>query len=201
MEKESNPLWKLLGGVVFGVVLTWLYVRFGFELPGIARLGQKVAAEAVVTTAEVDLYDPAAPLENRQRALAMVISEKPELFLEIDESIGGRFFHEAMRRKAVRKAKLLKHRDKAYDMALEKPALREVYERKHGVRDRDRLKRAMFIADIRRDEFLYDFLTGQFPQASPNELAEIVQGVYQNELRPDRVAAATAETSDGPVSR
>jgi len=200
MEKESNPLWKFVGGMLLGMGFAYLYVRFDYSLPSVLQLGSKISSEAVVTTAEIDLYDPKAPPDVRHRALAVVISQKPELFVEIDEAIGNQFFEEILRRKAVRKAKLLKHRLRTYDIALERPALRRHQEKRFGVKDTKSLKHIMFINDIRNDEFLFAYLSRHFPGASGHQLADLVLNVYQNGLKgPNATAAADANPDAQPL--
>lgn len=191
MRNDSNLLTKIVCGALMGVALTWAYVRFGFELPGVARIGAKVTSEAVIATAEVDLYDVHAPLQTRQRALAVVMGQKPELFIEVDGALGNQFFEEVIRRKAVRQAKLLKGRLRAYDMALDKPALRAMYEKRFHVKDTEILKRRMLLADVRDEEILHRYLKRHFSQATLDELTGVVLNVYQNELRaPGTIRAA-----------
>ena len=191
--ESPNPIWKLISGAVIGIVLTWAYVRFGYKLPGIAQIGATVTSEAAIATAEAQFYDPAADVAARKRALATIIANQPELLIELDDAVGNRLFDELLRRKAVRQAKLLKHRDRAYDIALEKPALRKLYEKKYGVTDLNLLKRKMFIADIARNEILAEYLGRHFPHANANQRIKIVMGVYQNDLKAptvDRTASS-----------
>jgi hypothetical protein len=183
MAKESNPVWKFVCGVMIGVVLSWAYVRFGFTLPGILGWTGKVSSEAIVMTAEGTLYDPHATADVRKRALAVIVGQKPSLFLEIDAALDNRFYEEALRRKAVRKAQLIRSETSGYDVALSKPALRKVLETKHGATDDDSLKRRMLIARIRDDEFLNSYLTRRVPDLNSDQLVDTVLGIYQNELR------------------
>ena len=184
MEKERSPIWKFLGGLALGVGLTYAYVRFGYSLPSVLKLGEKVKSNAIVTTADVDLYDHKAPLEVRQRALAVVVGQQPELFIEIDNATNHVFLEDVLRRKAVRRAKLAKGSFDAYDVALDKPALRRFLEKKHGAKDTDTLKRRMLIAAIQDDEYLHRYLRARFQQATRDELADLVLNVYRNGLKP-----------------
>ena len=87
-----------------------------YDIPDVVQLPGKITEAAVVTTAEIDLYDPRAAPEVRRRALAVVMSQNPELFVEIDHKLGGRLMEETLRREAVRETKLLKHQMSAYDI-------------------------------------------------------------------------------------
>lgn len=204
MSKESNPVWKFVFGLMVGVALSWAYVRFAFTLPGILGWTGKVSSEAIVITAEAQLYDPQATVDVRKRALAVIVGQKPNLFLEIDAALDNRFYEEALRRKAVRKAQLIRSETSGYDVALSKLALRAHLERKHSAQDADTLKRQMLIARIRDDEFLNGYLTRRFPDLNSDQLAATVLGVYQNELRmtghefPDAKRVLTRSASNLP---
>ncbi len=97
-NQEGERFWKFLLGMITGMVLTFLYVRFGFEMPGPLGLEQKLISRAVVTTAEFDLYNSSASDLTRRRALAIVLANQPDLFLEVDAAIENRFFQEFLRR-------------------------------------------------------------------------------------------------------
>jgi len=200
VKSEASSIGKYVAAMLCGIVLTALYVRFGYTAPTVVQLGSKVAAEVVVTTAEVDLYDSKAPHEVRQRALAIVVGQRPDLFVEVDDAIGNQFFEEVLRRKAVRKAKLIKQRMRGYEMALAKPALRRHQERRFGVKETELLKQRMLIADIHEDEFLDSYLRRRFPEASGDDLANLVLNVYQNGLRSDSPqTAAQADFETGTL--
>lgn len=200
MKNEASSIGKYIAAMLCGVVLTFLYVRFGYNMPGVVQLGSKVASEAVVTTAEVDLYNSKAPHKVRQRAMAIVVGQRPDLFIDVDDAIGNQFFEEVLRRKAVRKAKLIKQRMRAYGMALAKPALRRHQEKRFGVKETDLLKQRMLIADIRDDEFLDGYLRRYFPEASGEDLADLVLNVYQNGLKSDSPqTAAGADIENGTL--
>ncbi|MCA9248226.1 MAG: hypothetical protein KDA42_13955 [Planctomycetales bacterium] len=201
MEQESNSLWKYVTSVACGALLCYAYVRFGFELPGILGIPQRISSEALVTTAEMSLYDCDASDTERLRALSMVLANRPELMLEVNQQLDGAILETVLRRKAVREAKLLKQRVAAYDMALQKPALRSLNERKHKIRDLAKLKRAMLADDLHENEFLIGYLRRRFPDASSDELLDITLGVYQHGLTPEEVRTASADNVEQPHTR
>lgn len=205
MSKESDPIWKFVFGLLIGVVLSWAYVRFGFTLPGILGWTGKVSSEAIVMTAESTLYDPQATIDERKRALAVIVGQRPALFLEVDQVLNNGFYEEALRRKAVRKAKLIKGQISGYDMALSKPALREVLEKKHRATDDETLKRRMLLASVDDDEFLSSYLKRRFPDRTADGIVDTVLGVYQNELRSpapaERAAAGLLIEKNRAISR
>lgn len=188
--------WKFIVGVLFGVVLTYLYVRFGYQLPGVARLPATLSAEAIVATAESTLYDVNAPPENRRRALAVIVGQRPELFVDVNDQLDDRFYDEVIRRRAVREAKLLKASHSAYGKVLAKSALRAVYEKRYAETNDERIKRRMLIDAIRDKPLLSEWLDRRFPEADADRQAEIVLGVYQNRLEDDEANVA-ARNDDG----
>ena len=74
-------------GVVIGVSLSWAYVQFGATLPYNLGWAGNDASDAVLVTAERKLYDPNAEVDVRKRALADMIGQQPDLFLEIDAAL------------------------------------------------------------------------------------------------------------------
>lgn len=96
-KRESDRVLKFFFGLVSGILLTILYIRFGFELPGIVGVEQRVVSAEVVKTAELDLLNSNASTSARQRALAVVLANQPEKFVEIDSAIGNKFMAEYLR--------------------------------------------------------------------------------------------------------
>lgn len=95
---DSNPLANFAIGLLLGVGASFLYIRFGIEMPSAIGVGQRITSEAIVKTAELELYNSRNPPLVRHRALAMILANKPDVFLEVDEAIGHRFLNEFVRR-------------------------------------------------------------------------------------------------------
>ena len=68
---ESNPILNFLIGLFIGVAGTFLYVRFGIELPSMGGVGQRLTSQAIVKTAEYELYNSNNSAIVRRRALAV----------------------------------------------------------------------------------------------------------------------------------
>jgi len=187
---ESPSIMKFIGGVLLGVVLTFVYVRYSWTLPEVAQLPGKITEAAIVATAEMDLFNPEASDDVRRRALSVVMSHQAGEFVELDHELGDPLMEEVLRRKAFRETKLLKHQMTAYEAAMDKPALRQALERKHGkTNDNEELKRRMLLSAIRSEEFSSWYLRRQFPQLTERDWVDLVLNVYENELRPEtRVA-------------
>ncbi len=174
-QNESSSFGRFLFGLFAGVVLTVLYVRFGFVLPGALGWEQKVISKAIVTAAEMDLYNPNSHPMVQRRALAIVLANKPETFLEIDAAIGNRFFNEFMRRKADRKSQLIRSQSTGIDLALKQPNLAKYLSNKSGSTDEKTIKNSLLIGQIRDDKFLHNFLRLRYPDASDEVLSFLVK--------------------------
>ena len=59
-NSDSPSILRFLAGVLLGVVMTIFYVRYAWTMPEVVRLPGKITEAAVVTTAQLDLYDPKA---------------------------------------------------------------------------------------------------------------------------------------------
>lgn len=175
--------WRFVFGILFGIGLTYAYVRFGYQLPGVFTLGNKLVDEAAITTAEVDLYDFSQPLEVRERALSVVLSHHDGLLLELNRDADQLLLREVLRRKATREMRLLKQQHGAYDMAMDKPALRDVLERKHGTNDEELLKQRMLLAAFHDNEFLVGYKNEYLGELTDEELFRVIMSVYQHDLK------------------
>ncbi|MEO2035142.1 MAG: hypothetical protein ABGZ35_23940 [Planctomycetaceae bacterium] len=187
---DSPSIMKFIGGVLFGVLTTFVYVRYAWTMPEVVQLPAMMTEAAIVTTAEMDLFHPNVSDEVRRRAFSVVMSQKADEFVAIDRELGSPLMEDVLRREAVRESKLLKHQMSAYQAAVDKPALRQALERKHGSTDDDQeLKRRMLLSAIHDDEFTSWYLRTRFPQLTQRQWVDLVLNVYQHELRPEtRVA-------------
>lgn len=183
-QREPDSVVRFLIGVGVGIAITWGYVRFGFELPGIADLPGQVMSGAISMTADADLENWELPLEARQRAAAVVFAQNPDRLIEIDNALDHAVLNELWRKKAVRRAQILNSTCTGYDKVLAQPALRDRHERKFNTADPDFIKARLLAQDIRDDGFLQGYLVRFWPDDSPAERAARVQSVAEHQLRP-----------------
>ncbi len=71
---ESNPILNFVIGLVVGVGMAFLYIRFGIELPAAMGVGQRITSEVIVKTAEFELFNSSNPALVRHRALAVILA-------------------------------------------------------------------------------------------------------------------------------
>jgi len=193
---DSPSVLRFMAGVLFGVLMTFLYVRYKWTMPEVVQLPGKISEAAVVTTASMNLFSPTAPDDVRRRAFTVVMTHKAEEFVKLDQELGSPLLNEVLRREAVRESKLLKHQMSAYNVAMDKPALRSALERKHGrTDDNEELKRRMLLSAVHDEEFTSWYLRENFPQLTPSETVDLIMNVYQNELRPQTKVAVETDAA------
>ncbi|MCA9074077.1 MAG: hypothetical protein KDA93_03520 [Planctomycetaceae bacterium] len=190
-ESDGFSIGKFLGGLVVGVALTYAYTRYRWEMPAVVQLPATVTSSVISATADSDLYNWDLPFEVRQRAAAIIIGQNPDRFIELDNATDHVLMHEMQRQRAVRRAMITKQKWSAYNMALDKPALRKRFEQKYATTDTELLKRRMLASDIDDEPILLGYLREYFPDLSREERIDLVLDVYQNRLhpRPRQVAA------------
>ena len=191
-QSESDPFWKFLTGLLVGVGMTWGYVRFGFQLPGVVGLPGKVTSAAISVTADADLENWDLPLRSRQRAAAVILGQNPDQLIALDESLDHAILSEMLRLKATRRAKIAKATYSAYDTALQQPAIREQYERRYGTTDAEVIKQKWLQRDVSEDEFLHGYLATNWPEETIESWSQRVLEVHQTGLRSETTPIATS---------
>lgn len=182
-EDGGSGIWRFVGGMLFGVILTAGYVKYAFELPAIFTLGDKIAEATIVTTAEIDLYDLNKPMDVRMRALSVVLGQQPDKIIELDQQFNHLLLNELYRRKAERQAKHLKHTYDAYDKVFEHEALVKTYERKFRTTDPDALKQCMLLDQLTKEDFLNAYLRENYPDVTAEKTLQLILGVYQHNFQ------------------
>ncbi len=181
---DSGTFLKFLGGLGLGIVMTYAYTRYQWEMPAVVRLPAMVTSATISATADSDLYNWDLPFEVRQRAAAVIIGQNPDRFIELDNATDHVLLNEMVRQRALRRAMIQKTAWSAFDVALGKPALRKSLQRKYGGADDEQLKRNMLAARIAEDEILDGFLRHHFPDLSRNDRVDLILNVGHNRLRP-----------------
>ena len=172
--KQPGDIAKFLTGAVAGAALSFLYLVSGYQPPVVTKLldiPKEATALAMDIVADYLLYDPAANLEEQQRAIAFKISADHDFFREIDAAIDNGFTNEVLRRRASRQATQLRASRTAFDRVLQYPNLRKHYADRYGTNDPRKIKQHMLIDAIRREPFLHQHLKKQFPGQTDEQLA------------------------------
>ena len=145
---------RFLLGLVIGIALSFGYVRWGIALPDFLTLPERLRGNIVSTAIEEDLYDLDQPIETRRRALEIFFESRAKFAVAVDAEYGHPFLNALYRKRATHEARLLRGQWDAFDKALDKPALRSVLERKHGVTEDVALKQAMLFSAYQDKPFL-----------------------------------------------
>ncbi|MEL7542859.1 MAG: hypothetical protein AAGJ70_03700, partial [Pseudomonadota bacterium] len=145
---------KFLAGTVCGLILSVAYVWYDIELPDWVKLPGTLQQSLRAAATDDTLFDLEAPAEMRRRALEIFFTNQARKASVLDAELGHPLMSELMRRRAQRRATVLRGLWSAYDKALEKPMLRDTLVRKHGALDNTALKRSMLLAALLEEKFL-----------------------------------------------
>ncbi len=174
---------KFILGVLFGAGLAVGYVRYNVELPEYLQLTDKLRGNLVSTATEFELYDLDRDLATRRRALEIFFANRPEFAVDVDAAFGHPFLKSLYRRQAIRQARLLRGQWSAFDVALDKPALKERLEERYGTKDVEVLKRRMLAAALEKEHpFLKSWLQ---KNGQPSGEAELLDTLKRVGVLPD----------------
>lgn len=166
---------QVIMGVILGAVMTFLFLEIGYSPPAVIEIPAKIKALPEQLIASSFLEDAESALDQRQKAVAILIKYDPGYFIEIDSAIDNRFTSEAVNRIARRKLQLVKGYNNGLDKIIndrgEYPALRESLERLYDTEDSATLRYRMLAKRIRDDELIYKMLQQRFPAMSDEEIA------------------------------
>ena len=159
---------KFLIGLVVGIAAAFGYVRWNIS-PGIMELPETLRGNIVSTAIEGDLYDLDKPLDTRRRALEVFFQNRAQFAASVDAEFAHPFLNALYRKRVIREARQLRGQWDAFDMALEKPALRETFEKKYGVSDDIALKQAMLLNAYQEKDFLKQWVAAH--ETAPTKAA------------------------------
>lgn len=149
---------KFLAGTVFGLILSIAYVWYGVQLPKWLELPDTFQRSLKAVVTDEALFDLEASDGRRRRALEIYFATQAQRAAALDADMGHPLLNEMTRRRAVRKARVLRGLWSAYDKAINQPELRKSLVKKHGETDDDTLKRRMLLAAVREEAFLFAWL-------------------------------------------
>lgn len=181
-KNESNDgLSKFVIGLLTGILMTSGYVKWGWEKPAVLELPDTVTSSVLAATASEDLYDLSNPLDVRLRALEVIAQQRPDEVLQIDATELNYALLEAFyRRRARREATQLSLQWPAFDIALEKPALRKVLEQKYGTSEDNALKQAMLFAAFEKEPFLKPWIAQHYETVTHATLLQILKEIRRH---------------------
>ncbi|MCB1504540.1 MAG: hypothetical protein KDJ47_06145 [Hyphomicrobiaceae bacterium] len=167
---------KFIFGVVFGALMSFLYVHYNIQLPSYLQVPELLRGNLVSTATDATLYDLGAAKDARQRALEVYFDNRSGDAARIDAEYGYPFLTSLHRERASRQARQLLMAREGFDMTLAKDALRTVLEKKHGTSDTVALRRAMLMDALDRKPFLKRWLQKTGATLAPDNLTDILKG-------------------------
>ena len=180
---------KFFFGLMAGLIVAFGYVRWGISVPGLIQLPEKLRGNIVSTAIEGDLYDLGKPLATRKRALEVFFQNRAQFAAEVDAEFGYPFLNALYLKRTIREARLLRGEWRAFDVALEKPALRAVLEKKHGKTDDAELKQAMLFEAFGRKEFLAQWVAQYEGPVNPGTLLPLLKKLSAQPLSSEALGA------------
>jgi hypothetical protein len=176
-------------GVVIGVLLAFAFVRYDFQLPAAIELPGKLQGNIISSAVEEDLYRVGGDPDVRRRALEVYFANRAADAAAFDAEAGHPFLNALARERARKEARQLLAMRSGFEAALQKPALRQILERDHGVSDEEALEAAMLVKALADKPFLAEWLKSAGAGVSPERLPATLQ-----ELAADRAVTAAAPT-------
>ncbi len=165
--KHYGSAMKPVIGIVIGIILTFLYIRFGWTPPVLLQLMNVVKSLPDMVIAESILSNPSATPAQQQRAIITLIKYDDKLYKDIDAEIG--FTGMVIRKRVDRKLLLLRNEMKASDRIKKFPNLRDSMTERYGGED---WQKGWYARRIRKDKFLSYHLKQMFPESSIEEIAK-----------------------------
>jgi hypothetical protein len=182
-KKRSDFPFQSLLGVTFGVVLTLLYVRYGYTPPWFLQLIGKFSSIPERTVVEITLDNPESSLAEKQRAIVTRIAHDSEFYIEIDNATDNRFTTEVIKRKIKRKFLILQGYVEGLETLEEREGIREkLKNRPGGIRG---VKIEMIAKQILGEPLLLQDLKEKYQTSSPKEIAEKIL-VSMEKDRPEK---------------
>ena len=100
---------------------------------------------------------------------------RPQFAAEVDAEFAHPFLNALYLKRVIREARILRSEWGAFDIALGKPALRAVLEKKHGTTDDTALKQAMLFDAFTKKEFLAQWVAKYEGHVSPSRLLPLLK--------------------------
>lgn len=166
---------KFVLGVVFGALMSFLYVHFNIQMPAALQLPDMLKGNLVATATEATLYDLDADKAARGRALEVYFDNRAHDAAKIDTAFGHPFLTALHKERASRHARQLAMAWSGFDQVLAQDALRARLEAKHGTSDGEALKRTLLMEALERKPFLKRWLEKTTGPVTPDNLRDLLR--------------------------
>ncbi len=165
---------KFVGGLVLGITASFSYVKWGYSPPTAFELADRLKGDVISTVTEEVLYNLDRPIEERARALEVFFQNRAKFAVQIDQQFKYSFMQNLYRQRVVREARQLRFAWGAYDVLLNKPALRQAQENKYGTTDTMALKQSLLLEALARKTFISQWIGKNEPPATRQTVYDLV---------------------------
>lgn len=172
---------RVLLGIVLGAALSFGYVNWGGAFFDVIGLPDRLRGNIVSSASENALYELQQDAGTRRRALAVYFDNQSEAAALIDAEAGHPFLSALHLRRAAREARQLHAQWKAFDKALDKPALRQALEKKHATKDILELKYKMLTEALVKQRFLQAWIARHYPGTADDGLLEVLMEIARGQ--------------------
>lgn len=162
---------RFLVGMLVGIAIAFGYVRYDIALPDWLALPDRLKGNLISTAAEVDLYDLERDAATRSRALETYFAHRAIDAARVDAESGHPFLNALYRKRAVREARTLTGEWSAYELALAKPELRRVLEKRYATTESELLKKRMLAGSLEKQTFLKQWIAANIGEDGGDILA------------------------------
>ncbi|WP_339725612.1 hypothetical protein [uncultured Paraglaciecola sp.] len=164
---------QALLSLLLGCVLTYAVLELGYSPPTILDLPNKVKAIPEQLIASSFIEDPKADLKQKQTAIAIMIKNSSQYFIEIDNASNNQFTHAAINKITDHKLLLIKSYTLEFANLLEKntyPSLRKHLIERYKTTSVTELKIQIMKHKIAEDPFVYAELKRRYPGRTDEQI-------------------------------
>jgi succinate dehydrogenase/fumarate reductase flavoprotein subunit len=148
-----------------GLGLSYLYITTGYT-PPVLQPADELQSGLNSMLADALFEGGKSDLRQRQRAVALLIGENPELYLELDDRIDQAMTKSLVEKKLERVTALLRGQREAFlkQFASDKyPALKHRLQEVYGTGELNEMAAHLLAGNIAKDEFVADALRNRYP--------------------------------------
>ena len=164
---------QALLSLLLGCVLTYIVLEFGYSPPTIMELPSKVKAIPEQLIASSFIEDPEADLAQKQTAIAIMIKNSSDYFIEIDNASNNQFTYAAINKITSHRIQLIKSYTLEFARLLESdtyPELKKHIIERYQTSSITELKIQVMKDKIEDDPFVYRELRKQYPGMTDHQI-------------------------------
>lgn len=166
---------KSFVGLLVGCLLTYAVLEFDYSTPDIIDLPNKVKALPEQLIASIFIEDPKASLAQKQKAIAILVKNSEDYFIEIDNASNNQFTLAAVNKITEQRISLVKTYTVQFAKVLtsdDYPSLKQHIINRYQTSSVNELKVKVLIEQIIQDAFLHEELKKRYSGQSDEQIAK-----------------------------